>query len=133
MNRTGVYFLPPPCRHLDGVTLDDRRHNQRTYSSTVTNMEGDSTATFTGMAALKKSLLEKTRIITLLSDILEGLKMSVKLSAQVREQIWKGRKRGLLIRKKMHVVFSKLKSEVLYVMQDLGSDEPFQVNGDAQN
>lgn len=61
MNRTGVYFLPPPCRHLDGVTLDDRRHNQRTYSSTVTNMEGDSTATFTGMAALKKSLLEKNK------------------------------------------------------------------------
>lgn len=76
---------------------------------------------------------KKTRIITLLSDILEGLKMSVKLSAQVREQIRKGRKRGLLIRKKMHVVFSKLKSEVLYVMQDLGSDEPFQVNGDTQN
>lgn len=96
-------------------------------------MEGDSTAIFTGMAALKKSLLKKTRIITLLSDILEGLKISVKLSAQVREQIRKGRKRGLLIRKKMHVVFSKLKSEVLYVMQDLGSDEPFQVNGDAQN
>lgn len=79
--RTVVDFLPPPHRHLAGATPNDRKHGQRICSSVATCMEGDHTATSTGMAALTESLLERG-ISKLLSDILGSLPlMSVRLWA----------------------------------------------------